>query len=82
MKMIFTVNQLLKILNETVRTITKKEILSFYKITWIVMGKSIYIESVTQNFTGQTNASTNIISDKYFLYDKSETIFFEELFPY
>ena len=51
-------NQLLKILCETPRTVTKKkkQILSLYKIPW--MGKSVDVEPVTQNFIGQTDTQT------------------------
>ena len=57
-KKFFTVNQLLKRLCETPRTVTKKKkILSLYKIPW--MGKSVDVEPVTQNFIGQTDTQTN-----------------------
>ena len=45
-KIFFVVNQLLKVLHEIARTVTKKEIKSFYKICWIVMGKSEDVESL------------------------------------
>ena len=69
-KTLSTVNQLLKILNK-IAIVTKKRNSPLDKIPQIEMEKSVDVESVTQNFIGQTDTPTNTVSD----YMKQENLY-------